>query len=758
MFRTLWGGFLKSTMLMGALALISLCGTSIAQAPTTVTYTDLHDFNPSAGDPATLFDSGLIPQGRDGDLYGTSQYGGTSNQGTVFKISPTGTPTILASLNSTGGDYPICGLTFGTDGNFYGATPQGGSHGFGTVFKITPTGTRTVLHNFTNNGDGGAPTCPPVQAGNGNFYGVTTGDISGIQGVSTFYEVTSSGTFTTLHLFADSEGQHCSGITQGTDGNFYGACLLGGTNDKGTLYKISSTGTVTVLHSLDVTDGMNEQGAFLVQANDGNFYGVGYNGGTDSYGVIFRLKPTGTYTVLHNFTGGADGGNPNADFVLGNDGNLYSTASVGGSSNNGVIFKLTTAGVFTVLYNFDGTHGSSPQSNLTLHTDGLFYGDTENGGAHGDGVFYSFNVGLAPFIKLVTTSGIVGSKVGIIGQGFDSASVVKFNGVAAKTITLSGTTFITATVPAGATDGKVTVTTRTTTLTSTKTFIVHNTWSKGAAMPTAVDAAAAGFANGKIYVVGGGNGKTVVSDNQVYNPATNTWTTAAAMPSPVLGAAIAVVNNVLYIFGGYTSTSSASNEVQAYNPVTNTWTTKTAMPTARGSAAAVVDGTLVYVIGGNGTTLRLNTVEKYNTTTNTWTEEAPLLVGKSEPSAGLVGNTIVAADGYTTSEDTGDNEVYDLATNKWSSETSDPKPRNASCFGVLSGQLYVAGGGSDGTPESTNESFNSTTNKWTTQAAMPQAVISPGSAVANGQLYCFGGSNVDHGTGTIYNNVQIYQP
>jgi uncharacterized repeat protein (TIGR03803 family) len=127
-----------------ALVVISLAAASLpahAQA-----YTDLHDYNPSAGDPATLFDSGLIPQGRDGDLYGTSQYGGTSNQGTVFKISPTGTPTILASLGSSDGQYPICGLTFGTDGNFYGVTPQGGTSNVGTVFKITPAGSLTVLH------------------------------------------------------------------------------------------------------------------------------------------------------------------------------------------------------------------------------------------------------------------------------------------------------------------------------------------------------------------------------------------------------------------------------------------------------------------------------------------------------------------------------------------------------------------------------------------------------------------------------------
>jgi uncharacterized repeat protein (TIGR03803 family) len=737
---------------------------AVAAIPTEAqTYSDLHDFNASAGDPSTLYNDGVIPQGRDGDLYGTSEYGGTSNAGTVFKITTAGTPTVIASLDSTTGDHPLCGLTFGTDSNFYGVTDQGGTSGAGTVYKVTPTGTLTVLHNFTNGADSGGPTCPPVQASNGNFYGVTTGLVSGVQGASTFYEVTSTGSFTTLHTFANSEGQHCSGITLGTDGTFYGACQLEGANGDGTLYKVSTAGKVTVLHSLNGTEGLNEQGGFFVQANDGNFYGIGYNGGPSNYGVIFQLKPTGAYKVIHNFTGGADGGNPNADLALGADGNLYATASVGGSSKDGVIFKITTAGVFSVLYNFDGTHGSNPQSNLTLHTDGLFYGETQSGGAHGDGVFFSFNLGFKPFVTLYPTSGKVGTKVGIMGQGFDSTSVVKFGGVKATSVTLAGTTYITATVPAGAIDGYVTVTTGSTTLTSTQTFIVHNSWSSGKAIPVAVAGAATGLISGKIYVVGGfaTYGGEPVNNNQIYNPSTNMWTTGAAIPTPVWAAASAVVSGILYVIGGYEGPEGASqnpsNLVQAYNPKTNTWSTKSAMPTARGSTAAAVDSNAIYVIGGNGSSLRLNTVEKFVPSTDTWTEEAPLLVGKSEASAGLVGSTIVAADGYNTSGETGDNEGYTVSTNTWSSLTADPTPRNASCYGVLSSQLYVAGGlNSGGASTTTNESYSVSSKKWTTQAAMPTAALWQGSAVDNGLLYCVGGQASF--TGAVISNVQIYQP
>ena len=124
-----------------------------------------------------------------------------------------------------------------------------------------------------------------------------------------------------------------------------------------------------------------------------------------------------------------------------------------------------------------------------------------------------------------------------------------------------------------------------------------------------------------------------------------------------------------------------------------------------------------------------------------------------------MGTKIVAAGGYTAAQDTGYNESYNVSTNTWSGLMPDSTHRNASCFGTSLGQLYVAGGSNNGAPVTVNESFNISTNKWTTQAAIPQAVIAPGSTVDGGLLYCFGGSNTGVATqGTVYNNVQIYQP
>jgi len=355
--------------------------------------------------------------------------------------------------------------------------------------------------------------------------------------------------------------------------------------------------------------------------------------------------------------------------------------------------------------------------------------------------------------------------VGMFGQGFDSSSVVKFGGVAATSITLTGSTYIVAKVPVGAVDGKVTVTTGSTTLTSTQTFIVHNSWSTGKALPTAVWLpGGVGVIGGQIYVVGGysSSGYSVpVADNQIYNPVTNTWSSGAALPTGTSQAAAAVVNNVLYVIGGSNNGTTYTNAVWAFNPKTKTWSAKAAMPTARVDAGVAVENNIIYVVGGYSTTGgRLNTVESYNPATDKWTTEAPLLVGKSEPSVGMVGTTIVAADGFTASGDTGDNEGYNASTNTWSSLKADPTARNGACTGSIGTQLYVAGGytgGGPGTPAmSLTESFKVSNNTWTTLAPLPQATVFAGSAVYNGLLYCIGGS--DAYLGKVLSNVQIYQP
>jgi uncharacterized repeat protein (TIGR03803 family) len=470
--------------------LLAVCGVfAFPFHATAQVYTDLHDFNASVGDPQGLTQEGPIRQGRDGNLYGTTHAGGSSSAGTFFNMKTSGTPSVLGSFTSTTGDLPFGGTTFGTDGNFYGATSSGGTFGYGTLFRVNSKGVITKLYDFSNTGDGAAPTTPPVggpsfgqffvTGGNGDFYGVTTGLVNGTQYPSTFYKIYAPG-FLLWHVFANSEGSQCSGVVLGSNGNFWGGCNYGGANNQGTLFQITPNGTLTVMHNFVGSDGLFPGGLPMVQAADGNYYGVTAGGGSFGFGTVFQLQPTGVHKVLYHFTGGADGATPAAGLTVGADGNLYGTTAAGGSFTScangcGVIFKITTSGTYSVQYTFDGSHGSNPQSALALDTDGHFYGTTSAGGANGGGVFYSFDVGFSAFASLVTAQGTVGSTAGILGQGFSTSSVVKFGGVQATKFSLTGSTYISVVVPTGALTGSVTVETGATTLTSLQTFKVTPT-------------------------------------------------------------------------------------------------------------------------------------------------------------------------------------------------------------------------------------------------------------------------------------------
>ena len=255
--------------------------------------------------------AGLI-QGRDGNFYGTTSVGGTNKYGTVFRITPDGAETVLHSFftGSPGNRDGLVpnGLILGSDGNFYGTTSQGGAAGAsGTVFKITPTGTETMLYSFGADGstDGSSPTGNLVQASDGNFYGTT--QYGGAYGGGTVFKVTPSGVETVLYSFVNVSGSTdgfspSGGITRGSDGNFYGTTSAGGAYGFGTVFRITASAAETVLYSFSgcqvnqsyevcgingSTDGANPNGA-LIQARDGNFYGTTATGGL-LVGTVFKL-------------------------------------------------------------------------------------------------------------------------------------------------------------------------------------------------------------------------------------------------------------------------------------------------------------------------------------------------------------------------------------------------------------------------------------------------------------------------------------
>ena len=431
----------------------------------------LYNFGTHAGDPAHPNFPGFMAQGRDGNLYSTSNDGGADNAGTVFKVTPAGQVIVLYSFDGVTGAFPSSGLTLGTDGNFYGTTFENGPLNYGTIFKITPKGKLTVLHAFDNS-DGSAPWAAPVEGTDGAFYGTT--EDGGSASCGTVYRVTSAGKFKTLYNFDETHGcQPLAPLVLGNDGNFYGTTLglAGGNPNLGGIFKITPAGAVTLLHSFDGTHGGGPY-APLMQASDGNFYGTTVNGGQYGNGVVFEMSPAGAYTDLHDFDPNTEGGEPFSALVQGTNGSLYGTTAFGGMFTFGTIYSIPlNGGSPNTLYSFDGTSGTTPGAPLTQHTNGIFYGDCAWGGSDDVGTFYSLNAGLSPFVRFVTTSAKVGKTVQILGQGFTGTTAVSFNGTAAAFHVVSNT-YLTAQVPNGATSGFVTVATPGGTLDSNQVFTV----------------------------------------------------------------------------------------------------------------------------------------------------------------------------------------------------------------------------------------------------------------------------------------------
>jgi uncharacterized repeat protein (TIGR03803 family) len=327
---------------------------------------------------------GGVIQANDGNFYGTTNLGGTANAGTVFKITPAGVESVLYSFQGAGdGGYSRAGLVQASDGNFYGTTEGGGTANAGTVFKITPAGVESVLYSFQGGSDGADPCAGLIQASDGNFYGTTV--IGGTANLGTVFKITPDGVETVLHSFQGSpDGKYLYGVLiQGNDGNLYGTTEQGGTANAGTVFKITSAGVESVLYSFQGgNDGGDPQGG-LVLDSDGNFYGTTGSDGVAYFGTVFKVTPAGVETVLHEF-GGSDGGNSYASLIRADDGNFYGTSNYS-STETSTLFEITPAGVMTVLYVFgSGTDGEAPlYAGLFLGNDGNFYGTTVIGGTGG---------------------------------------------------------------------------------------------------------------------------------------------------------------------------------------------------------------------------------------------------------------------------------------------------------------------------------------------------------------------------------------
>jgi uncharacterized repeat protein (TIGR03803 family) len=343
------------------------CGTVFRMNPTGLV-SILHNFCGQGGGMCTdgFYPRGPLIQATDGNFYGITENGGLHRAGALFKITPSGTLTTIYAFCSQsscadGGydGFEGPGLVQGTDSDFYGTAPQGGEHLHGTIYKVAPGGTLTVLYNFCSGGfgcpDGYYPEAGLILAADGNFYGTTTngGNLPPENG-GTVFKITAGGTLTTLYRFCSQGGASCTdgespqaSLVQGADGDFYGTTLEGGAYGGGTIFKVTPSGVLTTLYSFcaqsGCADGSNPFGP-LFKASDGNFYGTATFGGIETgfpvcsnengCGTLFKITPTGTFTLLHQFcsqSGCLDGAQPGyVALTMGRDRSLYGTTFYGG--------------------------------------------------------------------------------------------------------------------------------------------------------------------------------------------------------------------------------------------------------------------------------------------------------------------------------------------------------------------------------------------------------------------------------------------
>ena len=477
-------------------------GAGAAIALPAQTITTVISFSDGANSRAALI------QAANGNLYGTTEYGGTSLYfGTLFKVTPNGVLTTLHNFcprdfDCFDGEYPLAGLVLASDGDFYGTTSLGGTGGWGTIFKITPSGKLTTVHSFCEQSgcpDGASPVAALIQGTNGDLYGTTSAggannSCPNAPGCGTIFKITPSGTLTTLYSFCSqsqcADGDYpVAGLVQASNGELYGTTEYGGTSTVcgygcGTAFKITPSGKLTTLHSFcseggsNCTDGYNPQTG-LIQASNGDLYGT-------TFGSIFKITASGLntlYSFCYSYQYCAGPYDPSG-LVQASDGKLYGTTYFGGPAcvtyirGCGTLFEITPSGTLTTLYTFSCTEsqcadGANPYAGLVQATNGSLYGTTSIGGDSGGGTVFRLSVGLGPFVKTVPTSGKVGAKVTILGTDLAGATSVTFNGTPAAPYTVNPTgSAITTTVPSAATSGTVQVVTPSGTLSSSVAFRV----------------------------------------------------------------------------------------------------------------------------------------------------------------------------------------------------------------------------------------------------------------------------------------------
>ena len=374
-----------------ALALLSLlCAAVSARAQT---YTTLYSFQGPSSEDAE-YPWGALFRDSDGNLYGTSIQGGADNFGAVFKVTPSGQESVLYSFSWGSGANPISGIMGGKNGDLYGTTTNY-ARGNGSWFELTPSGSQMIIHPFWPNSEGAVSQSGLIIDKLGNLFGTTNGggntNCDGLKGCGVVFKINPSDEEQVIYSFRGPEGAYPNDtLAMDTEGNLYGTTYRGGIpndifpNGCGVVFKVAPSGSESILYAFKCgTDGGGWVDSPLIADRRENVYGVNPSGGVSIQGSIFKVTSQGKFVILHTFPGTSGGGwFPTQGVTADKFGNLYGVTVYGGTAGCGTIYRLSASGTFSTLYNFPcGANGltQSPNGKLILDEEGNFYGTTYGG-------------------------------------------------------------------------------------------------------------------------------------------------------------------------------------------------------------------------------------------------------------------------------------------------------------------------------------------------------------------------------------------
>jgi uncharacterized repeat protein (TIGR03803 family) len=443
----------------------------------------------------------------DGNFYGTCQLGGANNAGLIYRVTPAGVFTDIYDFLNTTTDAccPLGGLVLGSNGDLYGTTSDYSTSDSSpqVAFSISTAGVYKTLYTFSNGNN--YPSVLTAGA-DGNFYG-TEADADGYGNVGGVFRITSTGAFQLLYGFDNSVNVSgpSTGVVRDSNGKLYGATAFPSGTGNGALYDVTVAGKLTDIYNFPASLNFDESANNMIQASNGELYGASYNGGTGATGGLYELTTANVFSSYSFATESNMGGNPGAPLMQNTNGILYGINYGGNAAiaGYGTVFQLDIGAspfiaLVTPVYSgkegaqvqilgqgfsrssvvkFGGTEATTTKLSgstfiqATVPTGALTGDVTVTTGSTVLSTVYSYSI-TPTLVSFTPPSGPVGTEVTITGTGLTQATEVAFDSVSA-TFIVNSDAEITATVPAGATTGKITVTTKGGTATSTETFTVN---------------------------------------------------------------------------------------------------------------------------------------------------------------------------------------------------------------------------------------------------------------------------------------------